>query len=87
MGLYVEVRKREDGLPITNATFRYRFSNFGNGVYFVFAPFNTIISVSAPGRNTQMFNTSTYVKYFIWLTKYVPHSKAHSKGHSKGGYT
>jgi hypothetical protein len=80
MGLYVEVRKSEDGLPITNATFWYSFINYGNGVYFVFAPFNTTIYVAAPGRNTRYFNTGTYVKYFIWLSKYVPHSKSHSSG-------
>ncbi len=82
MGLYVEVRKKEDGLPITNATFGYyAFSNLGNGLYFYWAPANVTTWVSAPGRSPYFFNTDYYSKVWIWLVKKPPpHSKSHSNG-------
>lgn len=82
MSLYVEVRRYEDGLPITNATFPWNyFINYNNGVYYVVCDPNATIVVNAPGRNGAFIPTDYYAKYFVWLTKYVP---PHSSGHSQG---
>ncbi len=77
---YFEIRKSEDGLPITNATFSHTYANYGNGLYFVWANPNSTVIVSAPGRNSYWLNIGYYSYWYVWLTKKVEHSKSHSSG-------
>lgn len=86
MGLYVEVRRSGTGLPITNATFStWAFSNLGGGIYWLWAPVNSTVWVSASGHHTRTIYTDYYSKVWVYLPKKVPHSKSHSKG--GGGWT
>ena len=84
MSLYVEVRRAEDGVVITNATFPAKnFSNYGNGVYFVVCNVGDTIICSASGRNAAWINTDAYYKFFQWLTKQAPpHTSSHSQGYT-----
>lgn len=77
---YFEVRTSEGGVAITNATFSHTFSNYGNGLYFVYVNYNTTVIVSAPGRNSRWVNVGYYSYWNVWLTKKVIHSKSHDSG-------
>lgn len=82
MGLYVEVRKKENELPITNATFMYYdYHNYRNGVYYYAAPVNYSASVFAAGRYRQSFYTGYLLKVWVWLVK---KPEVHNKSHSSG---
>lgn len=83
MSLYVEVRRSEDGVVVTNATFPgLYFNNYGNGQYYVWCNPGAWITISAPGRNSLLANTDSYYYLYAYLTRYV-HSD-HSSGHSSG---
>lgn len=81
---YFEVRTSEGGLPITNATFSHAFSNYGGGLYFVYANYNATVIVSAPGRHSRWVNVGYYTYWVVWLVLKPP---PHSKSHSSGGWT
>lgn len=82
MGLYVEVRRSGTGLPLTNATFStWAFSNLGGGLYWLWAPLNATVWVSASGHHTKIINTDRYWQMWVYLTKKTDiHKKDHSNG-------
>lgn len=81
MGLYVYVYDGATGNPITNATFwAYAFSNYGNGLYYYWAPYNTTIYVIAPGKQALWFDTNDYYVFYAYLANTPPPHNSHSNG-------
>lgn len=67
--MWVYVRNKFDNTGITHAAFNYTYQNHGGGWYWVNAPRNSWLYITASGFNSANQWTNGYGTLYVYLAK------------------